>query len=69
MQSIRIVRLADNEVVCYLSIDSGNAYTVAPWEGDGDWDDIWEARSGDCVEHVAAWVRQRHSAGYGAEVC
>ena len=69
MQSIRIVRLADNEVVAYLSISAGNIYTVAPWEGDGGWDDIWEARPGDHVEHVAAWVRQRCGAAFGAEVC
>ena len=69
MQSIRIVRIADNAVVGYMALCAGNIYTVAPWEGKGDWDDVWEAREGDCVEHVAAWVRQRPSAAFGAEVC
>lgn len=69
MQSIRIIRLADVAVVGYMALCAGNIYTVAPWDGDGDWDEVWEARPGDYVEHVAAWVRQRHSAAFAAEVC
>ena len=69
MQSIRIIRLADNCVVGYLSIAAGTIYTVAPWDGKGDWDEVWEATPGDHVEHVAAWARQRCGAAFGAEVC